>query len=108
MQRNYGVTLEGLGHDSSLEVDVQYQVHPGEPMVWRYPDGSGYPGSPPEAELIGARVTRWDVGDDERPRNGSPWWDVLDRIAEAIIDREWQRYGDDCLEHADECEADHR
>lgn len=33
-------------------VSVRALVSPGEPMVMYYPDGSGYPGSPPEVEEI--------------------------------------------------------
>jgi hypothetical protein len=34
-----------------LEVEVEYDYSPGEEMVMYYPDGSGYPGSPPEIEF---------------------------------------------------------
>lgn len=32
---------------------VEYEYEPGEPMVWRYADGSGHPGSPDSAEVTG-------------------------------------------------------
>lgn len=102
MIRTRGVTLEELGHGSSLEVDLSYRFYPGEPIVWRYADGSGYPGCPPEAEFVGARVTRWDVNDDERLRGTSWLWEVLDVIATRIISDDWDRFCEGCLEHAAE------
>jgi hypothetical protein len=32
---------------NSEKLDVAYDYDAGEPMVWRYADGSGHPGSPP-------------------------------------------------------------
>jgi hypothetical protein len=40
-----------------LDCELTYDITPGEPMVMYYPDGSGYPGSPPTAELTSVRVT---------------------------------------------------
>ncbi len=98
------VILDDFRYGTQLTVDVRYKSHPGEPMVMYYPDGSGYPGSPPEAELLGVCVTRWEVEGDDR-RRGSHWaWGELDRIASAIIESGWERYEELCLEDANERE----
>jgi len=105
-QYTHYLTLE-LGH-SSLEVEVEFDYQPGEPMVMYYLDGSGYPGSPATAELIGVCVTDWTVADDERERDQSPIWSDLDVLAEAHLDAGWDRYGNDCLESITEEEPDDR
>jgi len=35
----------------SIEFDIEFEYTPEDPMVMYYPDGSGYPGSPPEVEI---------------------------------------------------------
>ena len=100
------VTLEELGHASSLEVEIKYGYTPGERMVMYYPDGSGYPGSPPDVEFIGANVMRWDVGRDERTRSYRWIWSELDRIAARIIEERWEHFRLGCLEAEAEREDD--
>lgn len=34
-----------------ISFDVTFEYTPEDPMIWRYPDGSGYPGSPAEVEI---------------------------------------------------------
>ena len=107
MRGNYYVTLEELGHGSSLEVQILYEYTPGEPMVRYYPDGSGYPGSPPDVEFISCHVFRWGVWNsfvtiDERKRDSSWVWESLDRIAERIIRERWEHFRVGCLEDAAE------
>lgn len=99
MKRTHLFTLEELGHASSLEVEVLYEFTPGERMVMYYPDGSGYPGSPPEVEFVSAYVCRWDVGQDERKRGKTWLWEVLDVIAERVISEGWERFREGCLEN---------
>ncbi len=102
----FTVTLDDFRYGTQLTVSIRYKAHRGEPMVMYYPDGSGYPGSPPEAELLGAYVTRWEVEGDDR-RRGSHWaWAELDRIARDIIERDWGRYEELCLTDASEREDD--
>jgi len=80
----YETTLEELGRGRSvqLEVDLEVECLPGEPMVKYYPDGSGYPGCDAEANLTGCRVTEV-TGDtyrferSERPED----FELLDEIA---------------------------
>lgn len=50
----------------AFEFSIDYDITPGERMVMYYPDGSGYPGSPTEVELIGFRC---DKIDDSKPSN---------------------------------------
>lgn len=38
--------------DTDCFVEADFRVIPGEPMVRYYPDGSGYPGSPPEIDCV--------------------------------------------------------
>lgn len=102
--RTVYATLEELGHQSSLDVAIYYKATPGERRVDYYPDGSGYPGSPPDAELVGVRVTRWDVGNERRPRDKSAVWPFLDRIAEDRIQSDWDNYRAACLRDAAESE----
>lgn len=101
MKRTHLFTLEELGRDhaSSLEVEVLYEFTPGERMVRYYPDGSGYPGSPPEVEFISSYVYRWDVGTEQRKRGTSWLWEVLDVIATRVISSDWDCFRDWCLEN---------
>ena len=82
---------------SSLDVEIDYEATPGERRVDYYPDGSGYPGSPPDAELIRVRVVRWDVGAERRQRGASWVWSCLDLIAGQLIERDWDNYREACL-----------
>jgi hypothetical protein len=53
---------EALGV-GEIEATARYQIHPGEPRVMYYPDGSGYPGSPDEVEILDVHVdavTDWE------------------------------------------------
>lgn len=102
MQGTIETTLDVLGYDSSLEIEVDYSATHGEPMVRYYRDGSGYPGCEPEAELIAVRVTRWDVGNEQRIRNDHWVWQLLDKIAHGIVEQEWNAYEYLCLEGASE------
>ena len=102
------IILDDFRFGTELTVDIRYKAHPGEPMVMYYPDGDGYPGSPPEAELLGAYVWQWDVEGEVR-RRGDHWaWAELDRIARDIIERDWDKYQELCLEDASEREDEGR
>lgn len=98
-------TLEEIGQ-SSLEVEITYKAYAGEEMVLYYPDGSGYPGSPPWAELLVVRVVKWCVIDEERSR-GAHWiWNVLDGIAQETVENDWNRFEELCLDDIREEIAD--
>ena len=43
--------ISPLGVPCSFEFELDFVFWPGEKMVMYYPDGSGYPGSPPEIEI---------------------------------------------------------
>ena len=103
------VTLDDFRNGASLTVDIRYKAHPGEPMVMYYPNGDGYPGSPPEAEFLGAYVWKWEVEGEVR-RRGDHWaWSELDRIARGIIERDWDdTYEEMCLRDASEREDEGR
>ena len=104
MRDTLGATLEDLGLRMrySLEIEIEYDAWKGEPIVMNPPD-KAYPGSDPGVELQGVRVTRWDVGEEERTRCDSWIWDVLDKIAEAEVEDYWdQIYSYHCLEDAAE------
>lgn len=101
MSGTISIILEELGFDSSLEVEVKYDFQPCEPMVRYYPDGSGYPGCSSSAEWTFINVTVWRVGEETRYRTDHWIWDALDKIAEAVIERDWhERYEEQCLQDA--------
>jgi len=101
MRGEIEVTIEELGHQSSLDVRIEYDAQPGEPMVRYYPNGDGYPGSPPTADYRNVYVKKWFVADEERRRSMSWLWAELDFIAEDIILNNWETYHDLCVEDAD-------
>lgn len=49
-------TIEEFNGDLCVECELEFEITPGEPMVRYYADGSGYPGSPAEVELIAVYV----------------------------------------------------
>ena len=87
-----------------VTVDIDYKVWKGEPMVRYYPDGSGYPGSPPELEILGVVVTyvsgeTYDKGRPELSDGG--WAGILDRLAtEYVENSDWIK--ENLLEEYDE------
>lgn len=61
-----------------VEVLVRVRVYPGEAPVRYYPDGSGYPGSPPKAVMVGMCIeTAVDENDVEVAINGDILCDYL-------------------------------
>jgi len=104
MHGTIGDTLEELGRlcKTSLDVEIDYDAWPGEPMVRYYPNGDGYPGSDPGCELMGVTVTEWYVGDTSSERCERKWiWAALDAIALAYVEKRFGTiYADLCLEDA--------
>lgn len=49
------ITMDGV------ELQVEYDYHPEEPMVMYYADGSGHPGFPESIESIGVYYNGLDV-----------------------------------------------
>ena len=92
----------------SLEIALEYDFSPGEPMVRYYPDGSGDPGCPPSAELVNATVTLCDMGYEQQTRCDHWIWRALDIIAYEAISRDWARFQEKCIEDAnDRAERDY-
>lgn len=80
----YETELEEFQDRFFATVEIEFEYSPGEPMVRYYPDGSGYPGSPPELNVIRVVVTRlsndsWDKNRQELEESG--WADYLDKLA---------------------------
>ena len=48
-----------------IDYDIDYEFTKGEPTVWYYSDGSGYPGSPDSIEIFEARPPFPDFFDIE-------------------------------------------
>jgi hypothetical protein len=72
--------------DHDVIFEAMFDVDPGEPAVLRYPDGSGYPGSPPSVSLCEVRsccfngIGRTDANDG--------WFRILDDILSDLIGRD--------------------
>lgn len=45
------------------EIEIEYEIHGGDKMVRYDRNGDGYPGSPPEIEIIAVRVTHLENDD---------------------------------------------
>lgn len=86
----------------SVDVDLSFDVTPGEPMVRYYPDGSGYPGSDPSAELTDLRVTRitGERGDIRRAEFPELFALLDSVVRDWRTDDQWQeRYFDHASDH---------
>lgn len=99
------LTVEELGRLNAIWLDltVEFDYYPGEPMVMYYSDGSGYPGSPAMAEFTGFKVQRYGNGQFEVKREERPeWFELLDLIARRkVLDRE-DHWVDHVLSELDE------
>lgn len=76
------------------EFEIEYRIYPGEPVVRYLPDGSGYPGSPPEVEIISVRVVH--LGDSKHVYIGNrddykDWVKELDDLAFQYVEK-WDLY----------------
>lgn len=97
------LTLEEVLEVYCLEVEVEFDATPGEPMVRYYSDGSGYPGSPPEVEVT--KVTVLEVTDEyttkKRDELDDPaYWD---KVADEFVEDNFDGWIMDALfEKADE------
>lgn len=86
----------------TLDIALEYDFNPGEKMVRYYPDGSGYPGCPASAELVGATVTLCDMANEQQTRCDHWIWRALDIIAYERISRDWDRFEEKCIEDAND------
>lgn len=76
--------------------EITYRVTPGEPMVRYYADGSGYPGSPDECEILSVRLCE---------RLYPEWKEVMERHFMDMVDldeRLRERVEAACFEDANE------
>jgi len=60
-------------------LNIEYEYTEGEPMVYNYGDGSGYPGSPASIELYTVSVNGADITDIISVS-------ILDEIREKLLD----------------------
>jgi hypothetical protein len=84
----YETTLEELGKNKTLEVEVaiELSVLPGDAAVKYYPEGSGYPGSPTEVEIVGCRVEEiCGNGYGVIRENRLEYFELLDEIVLRIV-----------------------
>ena len=98
------LTLE-VSERTSLIVDGCYLYYPAEPMVRYYPDGSGYPGSDADVDLVSCVVVAWIVAGEERKRDVHPWlWQSLDAFALMHVEENWDKVRRTLLRDAQEQE----
>lgn len=108
MRRSFHTTIEEIKDFDAMDVEIEFDFTPEEKPVPNNYDGSGYPGSPPEAELVSVIVHKWLYEDDEFSRKDGTIFKGLDLIAEAIVRKRWEDlYRDQCIE-AVEAEAAER
>lgn len=73
------VEIDGIEYEEEWELKLHFT--PGEKMIMYYKDGSGYPGSPAEVELISAElIERTDlegkkVNSQKMVMDGSDWFE---------------------------------
>ena len=72
-----------LSHDLELEIEGNYT--PEEPMVMYYADGSGYPGSPSEFEIQNIKITKGNLCDLIDYLNGNT--DLWEHLTELVINK---------------------
>lgn len=101
---NYQETIEELGKSLSwVDLDIEAMVYPGEDMVMYYPDGSGYPGSPPEVEILNITAMCFETVEASRCtyRNEKPdWFELLDHIIYSYVMKRKEDYDEKILELA--------
>ena len=86
----------------NLDIELEYDFSPSERMVRYYPDGSGDPGCPPSAELVGVTVTQCDMNNEQRRRCDHWLWKALDIIATELVSRDWDRFEEKCIENVND------
>jgi len=82
--------------DHCIEFTANVEFTPGEPIVMYYRDGSGYPGSPDELEILSVRATSYDGF----KRKEDDWWKWLDNW---LRRRLWdsKEFEEECFEELD-------
>lgn len=109
MHATLQTTLEdliGRGTGPAIEVDIDAIVIPGEPAVMYDRNGTGYPGSPPEAEFDAATATEivgymlGGMSYQWKRSQRADWFELLDRIIARHIENHWDDFVDDVFEAA--------
>lgn len=115
MNCSYETELE-LGERALFcTVYVEFDANPGEPMVRYYPDGSGYPGSPPSIEPTLVQVTTAEIGEGEilnreelaKIGGDGSWLRKLDELAEDVIRSDCEQWGSICEDMAEYASGDY-
>lgn len=99
-------TFEELGKSGLwVTADLEFEFEPGEPMVMYYKDGSGYPGSPPQANYVRCHVVEAGGEDWYYKRNErQDWFERLDAIIENHIQGKLEQVEVTALENFEEPE----
>ena len=80
------MTLEEINDKFCVEVLLDVDAEPGERAVRYYPDGSGYPGSPPTAEFEVHCLAFWNESIEvHRDAINEGWFLDLDRIIDSRL-----------------------
>ena len=103
-----GETFEELGRkkEGSIDCEITWELTPGERMVMYYPDGSGYPGSPPEAEAVAVRITRVEWADHEV--TDSDWLRHMEEYVWSRIEKDFEDLKDHAFDQVSEWNWDCR
>lgn len=91
------LTLEelGKGMNGCVEVEIDYDVTPGEERTW------DYPGSPATVELTDVHVTEYSNDSVTVKREDRPdWFAWLDKVVEGILEADWDSHEESILEDA--------
>lgn len=70
----------------NLEIEVEGNYYPEEPMIWNLPNGDpGYPGSPSEFEIQDIKITKGNLCDLIDYLNGNT--DLWEHLTELVINK---------------------
>lgn len=110
-----GFVHDAEDRDQQLELEIDYVIYPGEPMVRYTRNGDGYPGSPPECEIHKVRCTSINLADGERVPDEAEnveiaaWFENQMNADDKLRDRVEEACSEDAarrLEDAQEAEAE--
>lgn len=90
-------TIDEFGEDCLyIELTIMVDVTFGEPKVMYYPDGSGYPGSPDEAEISGIIIEEcFDLDDNDVEVS-----EALETAVEEFLDDNPDLWYEEALDYA--------
>ena len=109
---SHDFVLEEVGDnmDQRLEVTVEYDVSPSEPMVRYDANGSGHPGCDGYIDFTSYTVTKYqgDNGHELLRDGNAEFFSALDTIAEEIIESDIDRFKEGISEELADREVDCR